>query len=175
MGVGLSDALASLVDPEGPLAASAFLTDGPIIPPAACDAIVLESESYALLRNGWTTKRHYSVPTTDIPVCELEGALGTINACLRLTLFPLIGEPCSAAASTHAHTHAHTHTHTHAYAHAHTHTHTHARTHAHMHTRTHARTHAHTHAHMHTHTHARAHACTHAQTHAYAQHSGVTL
>ena len=54
------------------LNAKAFLThdDTPIISKIECQRVIQVAEGYAK-KHGWTTSRHYAVPTTDIPLHEL--------------------------------------------------------------------------------------------------------
>ena len=50
------------------LAKKVFLTSGGVINAKNCNRIIEICEEY---ESGWTTSRHYSVPTTDLPIHEL--------------------------------------------------------------------------------------------------------
>ena len=77
---------------EKHLRSSAFLVDSVVMPLIDCRQIIEESEAYAKQKKGWSTKRHYSVPTTDVPAHELKATLGILNKCLERYLFPAIAE-----------------------------------------------------------------------------------
>ena len=68
------------------------MIDSVAISPDNCSKIISEAETYARDRNGWSTKRHYSVPTTDIPVHELPLTLSILNTCLQESVFPAIAD-----------------------------------------------------------------------------------
>ena len=51
-----------------------FLTNEPILSSKECQRVIDTAEQYAMRKeggSGWTTTRHYAVPTTDIPLHEL--------------------------------------------------------------------------------------------------------
>ena len=51
--------------------------------------MIAEAGSFALARGGWTTARHHSVPTTDLPLSALPGALAIFNAAMARSVAPL--------------------------------------------------------------------------------------
>jgi len=91
--------------------AAPTLALSPALSPAACAAIVAEAEAAAVSAGGWGSARHVSVPTTDIPLASLPGALSAFNAVLRDFAAPLAasafssllrdwaGQSCDGAAS----------------------------------------------------------------------------
>ncbi|QDZ23848.1 hypothetical protein A3770_11p63660 [Chloropicon primus] len=68
----------------------AFFLGSPVMTLDECKEIIDEAESHAREKNGWSTKRHYSVPTTDLPAHALPGCLGILNRSLRDHIFPAI-------------------------------------------------------------------------------------
>ncbi len=48
--------------------ARAFCTRAPLLSVHECAAAVAAAEAHAVAHGGWTTSRHYAVPTTDLPV-----------------------------------------------------------------------------------------------------------
>ena len=57
---------------------SVHVSRGPLLDPAGCAAAVAAVEAHAASKSGWATSRHYSVPTTDVPVNEVR-----LFGCLR--------------------------------------------------------------------------------------------
>ena len=57
--------------------------------PAACAAAIAEAEAAAVAGGGWGSRRHVTVPTTDVPLAQLPGALAAFNAALRESIAPL--------------------------------------------------------------------------------------
>ena len=55
-----------------------------------CATIISEAEGASDAVQGWTTSRHYSVPTTDIPVHHLPKTLAWFNEALRSKLAPML-------------------------------------------------------------------------------------
>jgi len=55
-----------------------------------CDFIVDAAEQFAASHGGWTTKRHFSVPTTDMPVVLIEGIQDVFKSKLREKVYPLL-------------------------------------------------------------------------------------
>ena len=51
-----------------------------------CRYIINESEKYATHNGGWTTKRHHSYPTTDLPVDKIPSIFGIILETLKTIL-----------------------------------------------------------------------------------------
>ncbi len=66
---------------------------------ANCALIIEEVEAYAANSGGWTTKRHYSVPTTDIPVHDVPTVLHIFNQALSDFIYPLLANQFGAEAS----------------------------------------------------------------------------
>ena len=68
-----------------------FLTTQPILTKEECSLAIGWAEEAARLRgNGWTTSRHYAVPTTDIPIHEVPNLLELFNGILATRLRPLL-------------------------------------------------------------------------------------
>lgn len=61
-------------------------------PPAEadCDSIVKEAEEFARLNGGWTTARHYAVPTTDLPIHRIPKLLSFFNDLVETKLASLL-------------------------------------------------------------------------------------
>ena len=55
-----------------------------------CAKIINDVEQYLVKNGGWTTSRHYSVPTTDVPVHNIPSVLAEFNHILETKLFPSI-------------------------------------------------------------------------------------
>ena len=55
-----------------------------------CAKIIKDVEQYLVQNGGWTTSRHYSVPTTDVPVHNIPSVLEAFNRILETKLFPSI-------------------------------------------------------------------------------------
>ena len=73
----------------------AFVTGSPGEPALSgtqCDAIILACEAHAAANGGWTTSRHYSAPTTDLPVQAVPEVLGMFNALLFSRIAPLLAD-----------------------------------------------------------------------------------
>lgn len=66
----------------------------PVVPPEICDAVVAECEARASRLGGWTTKRHSSYATTDVPLQRLPEALEWF----RSRLLPEVAWPFLACA-----------------------------------------------------------------------------
>jgi len=56
---------------------------------AQCDAAMAEAEAAAAARGGWTTARHATVPTTDLPLSALPATLAAFNAAMVNVVAPL--------------------------------------------------------------------------------------
>ena len=64
----------------------------PLLTPAECQAIVDESEEWAHKAGGWTSKRHFNHPTTDIPLAELPRTRHFLNTdALPKRIYPMLG------------------------------------------------------------------------------------
>jgi hypothetical protein len=55
-----------------------------------CDQLVEWAVDYAQDNGGWTTSRHYAVPTTDLPVHQVPRLLGWFQYWMPNVLFPLL-------------------------------------------------------------------------------------
>jgi len=64
----------------------------PIIFPEECRQAIQWAEDAATSRGGggWSTSRHYAVPTTDIPIHEIPPLLNWFNGVLKDRLRPLL-------------------------------------------------------------------------------------
>mmetsp|Transcript_19308 Transcript_19308/g.26700 ORF Transcript_19308/g.26700 Transcript_19308/m.26700 type:complete len:797 (-) Transcript_19308:227-2617(-) len=62
---------------------------GPVFSHAECAAVIQEAEA-AAQGGRWTTSRHYSVPTTDLPLHSLPRSLAWFNSALQTTLGPML-------------------------------------------------------------------------------------
>jgi hypothetical protein len=68
-----------------------YLSSRALFSPAECAAVVAEAEAAAAAaEGGWSTVRHYSVPTTDQPVHTLPHTLQWFKAALRTLLAPML-------------------------------------------------------------------------------------
>ncbi|KAK3281672.1 hypothetical protein CYMTET_10550 [Cymbomonas tetramitiformis] len=66
-------------------------TRQPVVDTAACDAVIAECEERAAKTGGWTTERHESYPTTDVPVECLPRTLAWFTDLLLPNLaYPLL-------------------------------------------------------------------------------------
>ena len=75
-----------------------FITDhdSPILSPQECKHVIQWAEEAAKERpGGWTTSRHYAVPTTDLPVHEIPKLLDFFNDVLANRLRPLMAQQFS--------------------------------------------------------------------------------
>ena len=66
-----------------------FVSTKPLVPKATCDRYVAAAEKWGK-EHGWTTKRHYSVATTDIPLVDLPEILGDFNEAMHTLLLPAL-------------------------------------------------------------------------------------
>ena len=66
----------------------------PLLTEAECAEWVRVAEKAGAARGGWTTSRHYAVPTTDIPVHAIPHLLPLWNDFMRDKLAPLIASMC---------------------------------------------------------------------------------
>ncbi|KAG5189460.1 hypothetical protein JKP88DRAFT_206182 [Tribonema minus] len=67
-----------------------FLTREPVLSGEECAWAVETAEAHAQEHKGWTTSRHYAVPTTDLPVHAVPALRAWFCALLRERLFPLL-------------------------------------------------------------------------------------
>ena len=76
--------------PAHPSLLSVFRAEG-VLSPKKCDWLVEVAENHAKTHGGWTTGRHKSYPTTDLPINSLgEATLGWFNNELRGNIIPLL-------------------------------------------------------------------------------------
>jgi uncharacterized membrane protein YgcG len=65
---------------------------GLLLSPAECDACVALAEGRASSLGGWTTSRHYAVPTTDLPVHDSDALLGWFTNAFRTRIAPWLAQ-----------------------------------------------------------------------------------
>ena len=63
----------------------------PILTPSQCAQVIAASESYAAV-HGWSTARHYSVPTTDLDVSKVAAFRWLVEECVVGKILPAIEE-----------------------------------------------------------------------------------
>jgi hypothetical protein len=68
----------------------AVVTRVPLLAAEDCARAVAAAEAAAAKRGGWTTARHYAVPTTDIPLHEVPSLLAWFNDALRFSIAPML-------------------------------------------------------------------------------------
>jgi hypothetical protein len=69
-----------------------FLAEG-VLSARECRRAIEAAEAHCSARSGgWTTSRHYAVPTTDVPVAEVPALLPWFNALLEDRLMPMLAE-----------------------------------------------------------------------------------
>ena len=65
----------------------------PLLTALECQYIVDESEEWATREGGWTSKRHFNHPTTDIPLAELPPTRELLNReVLPNRIYPMLGQ-----------------------------------------------------------------------------------
>ncbi|CAM9853492.1 unnamed protein product, partial [Ectocarpus fasciculatus] len=79
-------------------AADIFLSREPVLSPEECRGVIQAAEDYSQENGGWTTSRHYAVPTTDLPVHALESTLPWFRSLVRSRLFPALAKQFNLAA-----------------------------------------------------------------------------
>ena len=67
-----------------------FVSTRPLLPPEACREYIAAAEAWADKHGGWTTSRHVSVPTTDVPLVSLPELLPAFNKALHTLLLPAL-------------------------------------------------------------------------------------
>ncbi|KAL9185217.1 hypothetical protein ACHAXT_002994 [Thalassiosira profunda] len=68
-----------------------FVTSAPVISPEECQRAIKSAEEHATKSSGgWTTSRHYAVPTTDIPIHELTSLHAWFCNLWGATICPLL-------------------------------------------------------------------------------------
>ena len=60
----------------------------PLLRADECAAAIRAAEAWAASAGGWTTSRHFAVPTTDVPLRHLTSLLPALNRALRDVLLP---------------------------------------------------------------------------------------
>ena len=78
-------------DDDGEPPAFVYAFDEPVVPAASCADAIAIAEAHASHGGGWTTARHFAVPTTDVPVREVPALLEWFNDALRSSIFPALG------------------------------------------------------------------------------------
>ena len=71
-------------------APTVYVSKEPLIPRAECIKYVQAAEAWGKEHGGWTTSRHYSVATTDVPLMSLPDLLPSFNAALHAALLPAL-------------------------------------------------------------------------------------
>ena len=71
-------------------APSVYVSSKPLIPKPVCAHFIATAEAWAERSGGWTTARHYSVATTDVPLIELPELLPSFNEALHAALLPAL-------------------------------------------------------------------------------------
>jgi len=68
-----------------------FATSMPVVTAEVCNHVVEVTEAHVAASGaGWSTSRHYSVPTTDVPIHEVPVLLHWFNALMRDSVGPLL-------------------------------------------------------------------------------------
>ena len=74
----------------GPLTGRAFVEPG-ILDRGECSQAIADVEAHIAEAGGWMTSRHYSVPTTDVPVHQVPTVLAWFNRNMRDVICPMLG------------------------------------------------------------------------------------
>lgn len=61
-----------------------------VFTPEECAMAIREAEAHAGVAGGWSTQRHYSVPTTDVPIHEVPALRDWFNQALEERLLPML-------------------------------------------------------------------------------------
>eukprot|EP00953_Heterococcus_sp_UTEX-ZZ885_P027538 14761-Heterococcus_DN1.PRE.2 len=78
-----------------------YMTSVPVLTAAECTSVIDAVEAQAAASKGWTTSRHYAVPTTDLPVHSIPSLKDWFCTLLRDRLFPLLTKQfCTSRTST---------------------------------------------------------------------------
>ena len=67
-----------------------FGTRRPLLSADECAAAIAAAEAHAAAHGGWTTQRHYAVPTTDLPLHELPTTLAWFNGVMASRVAPMV-------------------------------------------------------------------------------------
>ena len=68
-----------------------------VVSSEACAKAIELAETHASQGEGWTTARHFAVPTTDLPVHASPDLLKWFNTCLREAIFPAVAQVTGAS------------------------------------------------------------------------------
>ena len=68
-----------------------------VVASEACAKAIELAEAHASQGEGWTTARHFAVPTTDLPVHASPDLLKWFNACLKDAIFPAVAQVTGAS------------------------------------------------------------------------------
>jgi hypothetical protein len=68
-----------------------------VVDAKACAKAIELAEAHASSNEGWTTARHFAVPTTDLPVHSSPDLLKWFNGTLRDAIFPAVAQVTGAA------------------------------------------------------------------------------
>ena len=68
-----------------------------VVSSEACAKAIELAEAHASATDGWTTARHFAVPTTDLPVHSSPDLLKWFNATLSESIFPAVAQVTGAA------------------------------------------------------------------------------
>ncbi len=68
----------------------AFASRGPVLPREDCLALVRDAEAHAAAHGGWTSTRHYAVPTTDLQASEVPTLRDRLARLLKLFVYPTV-------------------------------------------------------------------------------------
>ncbi|CBN77697.1 conserved unknown protein [Ectocarpus siliculosus] len=79
-------------------ASDIFLSRERVLSPEECRGVIQAAEDYSQANGGWTTSRHYAVPTTDLPVHALKSTLPWFRSLVRERLFPALAKRFNLAA-----------------------------------------------------------------------------
>ena len=71
-------------------APTVYVSRAALLSRATCKGAIEAAEAWAAAHGGWTTARHYTVATTDVPMTSLPALLPHFNEALRTQLFPAL-------------------------------------------------------------------------------------
>jgi hypothetical protein len=79
-----------------------YLSNQSLLTEAECQRVIQLTEAHVGREEGggWTTSRHYAVPTTDIPLHAVPSLVGWFNAFAKASLFPLLASQFGKPATT---------------------------------------------------------------------------
>ena len=79
-----------------------WLSKAPLLSRSECSRMIDLCEAHARGERGWSTKRHTTVPTTDMEVRAVEEVRQIFNAACERSLFPFLERAYASAAGLHA-------------------------------------------------------------------------